>query len=189
MHPAARDYSQYVLHPRFGQSPRFTGLDPDPDAHDVHLHWNTRFSDDGSRLVPGTAIPADLSRQQPATIPATHYYDIDKVCRDCGLRFIFFAQEQKYWYEELGFPLDSDAVRCQVCRRRTQHVARLRKRYEQLSQAADKTEAEQLEMADCCLTLVNEGIFHGRQLEHVRELLNGLPDDRRSSAGFQDLEF
>ena len=190
--------------PDSGKAPRFTGLDPDPDSDDVHLHWNTNFHtptqlkeiqrvlerlpfrapehiDDGSRMVPGTAIAADLSKQRPATIPVTHYYDIDKACRDCGLRFIFFAEEQKYWYEELGFPLESDAVRCQVCRRREQHISRTRKRYMELSRVAARSTHEDLDMANCCLDLIEERVFSARQLAHVRELLNRVPEAWRAS--------
>lgn len=199
------DYSQYVCHPRFGQAPRFTGLDPDPDAAGVHLHWNTRlvtprqkaemerllgwsppaFPNDGTRLVPGTAIAADVSRQVPSTVPVTHYYDIDKICRDCGLRFIFYAEEQKFWYEELAFRLEVDAVRCQICRRRQQQISRTKKRYEELSQIADRSGDEELEMAESCLYLIEERVFHVRQLSHVRQMKNRIPEPDRNNAAFQ----
>lgn len=145
------------------------------------------FPDDGSRMVPGTAMEADLSRQTPATVPVTHYYDIDKLCRDCGRRFIFFAEEQKYWYEKLGFSLDADAVRCPLCRKRQQIIARTRERYEQLFHSASRSVEDALEMADCCLTLVEEGVFHNRQLERVSMLLNRIPEESRSDRRFLDL--
>jgi hypothetical protein len=135
-------------------------------------------------MVRGTAVAADLSRQTPATVPVTHYYDLDKVCRDCGRRFIFFAEEQKHWYEELGFPLEADAVRCPPCRKRLQHVTKTRRRYEQLFHVASRTPEETLEMADCCLTLIEEATFHTRQTERVQMLLNRVPEDRRSDQRF-----
>src|SRR5204863_9438010 len=96
--PRLEDYADYVEHPRFGKSPRFTDFDPNPESPAVHLHWNTRYQTKGQRrrvvetlgptfaflendlsvLVPGTAILADLSRQTPAPVPVTHYYDLDK---------------------------------------------------------------------------------------------------------------
>lgn len=205
-HPDSEEYAGYVEHPRFGKAPRFTGFDPDPDSATVHLHWNTQYDtatqlrqmerlpgwspalpDDGTGMVRGTAIAADLSKQSPATVSVTHYYDIEKVCRQCGHRFIFFAEEQKYWYEELGFPLEADAVRCAPCRRRLQQIARQRERYEQLFRLPNRTTDETLEMADCCLTLIEEGVFHRRQTQRVRMLLNRLPDDRRSDKRSLDL--
>ena len=68
-------------HPRFGKGPRRTGLDVagTPDGK-VFLHWH---SGPGVR-VPNTAVAADLSRQKPATVPVTHYFDAKRVCRKCG---------------------------------------------------------------------------------------------------------
>jgi hypothetical protein len=130
-------------------------------------------------MVPGTAVLADVALQTPATVAVTHYYDIDKVCRDCRRRFIFFAEEQKHWYEELGFPLEADAVRCPPCRKRMQHIGRARRRYEQLSRIASHSLEETLEMAGGCLTLIEEAIFHQRQTERVRMLLKRIPEAER----------
>jgi hypothetical protein len=204
--PRLEDYEDHAEHPRYGKAPRLTGLDPDPNSSAVHLHWNTRhytqtqlreierllgwhptFPDDGTRMVRGTAVAADLARQTPTTVPVTHYYDIDKVCRDCGRRFVFFADEQKHWYEELGFPLEADAVRCPPCRKRLQQIARMRQRYEELLHLPNRTAEESLEMAECCLGLIEECIFHPRQTERVRGLLNSVPAERRSEQPFLDL--
>lgn len=205
-HPNPEDYAGHVEHPRYGKAPRFTGLDPNPDSSGVHLHPNTRilskavlrvmksylgrgfkFPDDGTRMVPGTAVAADVSRQARAAVPVTHYCDIDIVCRDCRRRFIFFADEQKHWYEELGFPLEADADRCPPCRKHLRHVAQTRLRYEELFHAQERTVGESLEMAGCCLLLVEEGIFHRRQMERVRMLLNRIPENMRAGETFLDL--
>ena len=42
-------------------------------------------------------------------------------------------------------------------------------------------------MADCCLGLIEEAVFHRRQAERVRMLLNRIPEDRRSERRFLDL--
>lgn len=200
------DYAQHVEHPRYGRAPRFTGLDPDPNSPAVRLHWNTGYftegqlrvlertlgwcptlPDDGTRMVRGTAVAANVSRQTPATVAVTHYYDLDKVCRECGRRFIFFAEEQKHWYEELAFPLEAQAVRCPPCRKRLQVLARTRRRYEALSHGSSRTIEETLEMARCSLTLMEQGLFHPRQTEHVRRLLNRVPEESRSGGPFLEL--
>lgn len=203
---SAEDYSQYVEHPRFGKSPRYTGLDPNPDSPGVNLHWNTNFfterqlrsmesalgfcptiSDDGSRLVHGTAVKADLSLQTPATFPVTHYFDIDTVCHDCRRRFIFFADEQKYWYETLKFPLEAGCIRCPPCRRRQQSIARKRKRYDELFQMPDRNTDQNIEMAECCLTLMEQAVFSLQKNAQVRMLLKKIPEDRRAGADFVNL--
>jgi len=102
----------------------------------------------------------------------THYYDVKRECRDCNRPFIFFAQEQKHWYEELGFPLESDCVRCVECRKRQHGIALKRERYEQLFHVPNRTSDEDLEMAECCLSLIEASAFGNRQTQRVRMLLN-----------------
>jgi len=138
-------------------------------------------------MVRGTAVAADLARQSPATVPVTHYEDMDKVCRDCGRRFIFFAEEQKHWYEYLGFPLEADAVRCPPCRKRLQHIAGRRRCYEEAFHLPRRTVEGTLAMAECCLVLIEEAIFHSQQTERVRMLLKRIPQEKRSEQQFLDL--
>ena len=160
-------YADFVEHPRFGRYPHVTGLNPETDLTTGRpfLHWNA------TERIANTAVEADLSRQSPATVPVTHYYDVKRACRDCGRPFIFFAQEQKHWYEELGLPLEADCVRCVPCRKRQHGIAAKRERYEDLFHVQARTPAENLEMADCCLALVEEGLFNTRQTGRVRQLL------------------
>ena len=42
-------------------------------------------------------------------------------------------------------------------------------------------------MAECCLSMVEEGIFHPRQVERVRMVLNRLPEARRTDGEFLEL--
>ncbi len=140
-------------------------LNPSPMDANVRLHWNTtthkeivaqyesiywqtlairRFSayTSGTKRIPGTAIVADPSKQTRATVPVTHYFDLERSCRDCKRHFIFFAEEQKYWYEELGFGLESDCVRCTECRKKQQGIAWLKERYESLFHIEPKSAEE-----------------------------------------------
>ena len=169
--PPVDEYVQFVEHPRYGRRPRLTGLNPHEELGRTFFHWHSR----ADVRVPNTAIPADLSRQSPATVQVTHYFDAKRQCRECGKPFLFFAEEQRHWYEELGFPLESDCVRCVQCRKRQQGLARTRERYEELFHLPARTSDQQLEFAECCLSLVEAGVFHRRQLEHVRALLKTLP--------------
>src|SRR5687768_13036282 len=94
-----RDFEDYVEHPRFGRGPRTTGLNPKEIPLKTFFHWH---SPRGVR-VDNTAIEADVARQNAPTIGVTHYFDSRRVCRTCSRPFLFFAEEQKYWYETLGF--------------------------------------------------------------------------------------
>lgn len=179
-------YADYVEHPRFGKSPRLTHLNPQADyGGGVFIHWH---SPEDCR-IPNTAIVADTKRQKTPTIAVTHYYDVKRRCRDCDRMFIFFAEEQHYWYEVLGFGLDSDCVRCTDCRKSEQQTARLRERYELLLGEPDRTHEGTLELIGCALTLIEHSVFSHRSLERVRALLNSIPSDSnvKSQATYREL--
>ena len=67
-------YADYVEHPRYGKSPRVTGLNPQTDGGDVFIHWHSPKD----CRIPDTAIVADTTRQKAATVAVTHYYDVKR---------------------------------------------------------------------------------------------------------------
>lgn len=80
-------------------------------------------------------IPGDITKQN-ATDAVYGFYDsyTDQLltCRKCNRKFYFFAAEQKYWYENLGFWVDARCVNCFECRLATHKVKKLQKEYELL---------------------------------------------------------
>jgi len=162
------DFRKFVEHPRYGKGPHVTGLNPRGDfATGVFLNWH---SPEEVR-IPGTAIAADLSRQTQATLAVTHYFDTKRRCADCGQSFLFFAAEQKYWYEDLGFPLDSDCVRCVPCRKKQRGLDLQRQRYEELFHVHERTSEQNRDLALSALSLIESGAFGKRSLERVRSVL------------------
>jgi hypothetical protein len=169
MKSPAAEYSEFVEHPRYGKGPRLTGLDvgDSPDGT-VYCHWHSPI---GVR-VPNTAVVADVTRQRPATIPVTHYFDAKRVCRKCGRSFLFFAEEQKHWYEDLQFPLEADCLDCTPCRKDEQQLRVIRQRYDALLGRTTRTEADTLE--ECALVLVESSVFSAKVLPKLRGLLRPL---------------
>jgi len=167
------DYSNYVEHPRYGRGPRFTGIQPREVPPGFRL--TTYLS---KNKIGGTAVEANLDQQTFCVVPVLYYFDLKRDCVDCGRPFIFFAEEQKHWYETLGFVVYADCVRCVECRSRGHDLERKRRRYEELFHREQRNIQETLEMAECSLALIDHGVFHHRQAERVRMLLNSLPDDR-----------
>lgn len=164
-------YAAFVEHPRYGRGPRYTGLNPQTDFRGItFLHWHSP----AACRIPNTAIAADVTKQTRATVPVTHYYDVERQCQDCQRMFIFFAVEQKHWYEVLQFGLDSDCVRCVPCRKQQQGIAQLRDQYATLSHEPDRDERQSLTMAECCLSLIENGIFTDKQCQRVRSLINSV---------------
>jgi hypothetical protein len=174
-----KKYDAYVEHPRHGQRPRRTGLDPSPYGWKVQLDPNAR--------IPGTALKANPDKQNHPTVPVSHYYDIEKVCRDCERHFIFFAEEQKYWYETLQFPLDSDCVRCSDCRKTDQFLSRNRSSYERLANSKHRDWKDNLKMAKSALTLVENGVFGSKVVQKIRRLLKSVPDSEKINIGYESL--
>lgn len=152
------EYEGYVVHPRFGQGPRFTGLDVDPS-------WLHRGH------IPGTAIEADWSKQNFSTMGVSHYYDLNRKCSRCQCPFIFFAEEQKFWYEELHLRLEVSPDCCHDCRRHKRGVDHSRERYEELFHVRERSPQEDAEMAEHCLLLMEEEQFSPRKSELVRMLI------------------
>jgi hypothetical protein len=184
-HPRDR-YRDYVEHPLYGRCPRITGQNPQDDwENGIYLGWHSPI---GERIA-DTAITADTSKQVSRPVPVTHYYDVKRLCRDCKRLFLFFAEEQKFWYETLGFPLESDCVRCIDCRKTQQEYAEQRQTYERLLPRTDRSDKETLELATCALTLIECGVFGTRTIERVRSFLNSIPNDSivRDRGQFRDL--
>jgi hypothetical protein len=183
------EYDDFVVHPRYGQGPRKTRLNPEkkiivkPGEPMVLLHWHTP----ADRRIPNTAVAADISKQVFTTLPITHYFDSKRTCRDCRRPFIFFAEEQRYWYEALGITIEADCVRCVGCRRKSRGIARKRQRYEDLFHLPHPTDAELLEMAECCLSMIEASIFSPRQHERVRMLLRRVSEPARHAKQMEQL--
>jgi hypothetical protein len=165
----------YIEHPRYGRHPRITGLNP------LHLSRSQ---------IPLTAIVADISRQVPNAVGVQrrYYVDEDTKCGACGKRFIFFAEEQKYWYEELQFNLEVSCRYCPICRKVRQSLAAKKKRYEELIHVPARSVEQNLETAECYLALVEAQVFLGtKAYERARTLLNLVPEERRGDPRYADL--
>lgn len=179
--PRRDEFDDYVVHPRYGQRPRITDLQPLSSATIllgepyIKFHWHSPESD----RVANTAIKADVSLQRFTTMPVSHYFDVKRVCKGCGRPFLFFAAEQKHWYEELGFSIEADCDRCAPCRKQQQGIARQRETYQRLFHVEHRTPEENLELAECCLALMEASVFDRRQTERVRMLIRNVSEKAR----------
>tara|TARA_A100001391_G_scaffold185888_1_gene154715 strand:- start:1000 stop:1533 length:534 start_codon:yes stop_codon:yes gene_type:complete len=154
---------------------------------EVRLGWWASPED----RIPETAIEARPSQQIKATIPVTHYVDLKRRCRDCSRPFIFFAEEQQYWYETLHFYVGADCVRCTECRKEQRRVNGLRDRYVALTEAGPVlSDDENLELAALAQEMIELGQFGPRTIQVVRRHLNAIPVESkvRRQAIFRDVD-
>lgn len=121
-------------------------------------------------FFPESAIPANLQKQVPATMPRRYYVDILRNCRGCGRPFLFFAREQQYWYEELGFFIDADCVRCPACRKSNRQLKDAFRRYSELVGRSDLSDSELETLASDTITIVEGGLLRDEQ--RIRTIKN-----------------
>jgi|SRR5690606_33273733 len=143
---------KYVNHPRYGNEPLPSSEKIPADAI-ANAHW--RYS--GLKYFPETAISADTSKQNYAVYPRRIYVDIEESCEVCRRPFIFFAKEQKYWFEELGFWIDAHCTRCIECRKNDQEIRLMQKRYQALIGIGNRTKAESVELKNIAMELYQLG--------------------------------
>lgn len=143
---------QYVNHPRYGDRPILSGTQYSSEEV-LHAHWQYKIES----CFPETAIKADTSKQNYATYPIKLYVDIEKKCIQCDRWFIFFAQEQKYWFETLKFYVDADCVKCIDCRKKEQSIKRLMLDYETLVKNKNRTAKETSNLKNIALELFQLG--------------------------------
>lgn len=145
-------YKDYVPHPRYGDKPLYSGAHYSAEEIE-QAHW----SYERKSYFPETAIAANIDKQNYSIFPRSLYVDIEKQCRQCGRWFIFYAREQQYWYESLGFYVDADCVKCPDCRRQEQEIKTLMHAYEALLKKPDRTEEEAGQLKAIALELFQLG--------------------------------
>ncbi|NND68336.1 MAG: hypothetical protein HKN19_12180 [Halioglobus sp.] len=79
-----------------------------------------------------SAIRADTARQNCSICPRYWYVDAYILCARCRSEFCFSAQEQRAWFEEHGFWIDSFARHCLGCRADLRSLKTIRKKYDAL---------------------------------------------------------
>jgi len=82
------------------------------------------------RVDYGSAVPADTERQNCSICPRHWYVDTIFPCDRCGSEFAFTAAEQRVWYEEYGFWIDSLPKHCLGCRRGLRDLKAARQEYD-----------------------------------------------------------
>lgn len=78
----------------------------------------------------GTAVRANIDRQNYCTCPRHWYIDVEIRCDRCCGQFTWTAAEQRVWFEDYGFEVDSRARHCRECRAVRRHLAALRREYD-----------------------------------------------------------
>lgn len=79
-----------------------------------------------------TAIRADIAKQDYTVCPRHWYVDAHMPCENCGKTFLWSATEQRAWFEEYRFYVDSRATRCKKCRALKREITALKQQYDRM---------------------------------------------------------
>jgi hypothetical protein len=148
----------FVQHPRYGANPIPSGVKVTADEIE-RSHWRYKHE----TYFPDTAIMADVTKQNYCIYPRKMYVDIAEVCNVCHRPFIFFAKEQQYWFEELGFWIDAHCTRCIDCRKKDQEIRFMQKRYQSLIGIEPRTEQQNKELKEIAMELYQLGYIRDIQ--------------------------
>jgi len=154
-----------VPHPRYGSTPRPSGLEI-PEEEIRSGFWRNRRE----RMFPESVLIADAAKQNFAVYPRSYYVDVLRECQNCLRPFIFFAAEQRHWFETLRFYVDADCVLCPSCRRDTQSLRRRLRRYSDTLRKENPTEREFKFLVDDGAYLLARGVL--RDLNSLGHLKN-----------------
>lgn len=155
-----------VPHPRYGNRVVPSGVEVYlPALKRSYLQYGIE------RIFPESAIRADVTKQQFSFAPREYYVDILKRCRTCGRRFLFFAREQKHWYETLQFYIYADCVLCPECRHSDQVLRRRFKRYSENVNRTDLKDRQLAGLLEDAVFLFENGLLRNQQqLRRLRNL-------------------
>ena len=102
----------------------------DPKKMPEHFFWSALSIDYK------TAVRADTEKQNYSVCPRHWYIDAEFRCEGCGQEYKWTGGEQKAWFEDYFFWVDSQPRHCQNCRAHRRHLADLRKEYDATIAAA-----------------------------------------------------
>ena len=77
-----------------------------------------------------SAVRANIAKQNCSICPRYWYVDTIFSCDRCGAEFAFTSAEQRVWYEEYGFWIDSVPKHCLECRRALRDLKGARQEYD-----------------------------------------------------------
>lgn len=147
-----------VPHPRYGSEPIPSDVKGVSIEAILRSHWSYRSRE----IFPESVLMADTSKQNFNVFPRECYVDMRKTCRSCKRPFIFFAAEQKHWFEVLQFYVDADCVHCPECRVQRTAAKRAFQRYSSLILLAKPTPDELQQLVDTSVLLHAQGTLKSR---------------------------
>ncbi|MDX2199271.1 MAG: zinc-ribbon domain containing protein [Phycisphaerae bacterium] len=163
--------ADYVLrpHPVYGPAPHRTG-EQLPEIVRVGARYD-------AIVFPQSATPVGVQSRPARFWRSSWYVDELRQCSQCETLYIFFAAEQRYWYEELGISVDEKPFDCYPCRFIRHEVNERVERWAKLAAGPDLTKDELRNCARQAIEMISAGemprsealsSFVGRVRKHLK---------------------
>jgi len=160
-----KNIKSFVTHPKYGNEPLVTNYKLSQEERE---YLNLYFEKDS--YFPNTVIVADLNKQN-CLYGLRLYVDVKVKCRDCHRSFIFFAQQQQYWFETLKFWIDSCCIRCYDCRQKRREIKEWQKLYNRLVLKENKSKDELKALKKVALELLQIGVIRAiKKINSIEEV-------------------
>ena len=158
-----------VPHPRYGSEPLASGVRGISLEEILRGYWAYKIEE----IYPESVLIADTSKQNYSVFPRECYVDMRRTCRSCKRPFIFFAAEQKHWFEVLRFYVDADCVHCPACRVQRRAAKQAVEHYAELITISQPNQDELQQLVDASVALLSQGILKSRsrsRLGHIKNM-------------------
>jgi hypothetical protein len=130
-------------------------------------------------LDSGRAILADPAKQLYCDWPPyLAYFDTTHECADCHDDFVFSKEEQRFWYEELGFWVQSRPKQCSNCRRKRRMHSRANA---QLQNARGTRQQRSRRLSEVAQLYLEVG-SRRKAVEFLRRATNRAQNDQQRDA-------
>lgn len=157
-------------HPHYGLEPTVSNLPLTPKTK-VHIISLPIFGLDLSQFgleqssgyrfpvisFPDTAVQSDLKELNG--LEPDVYLDTLFKCKSCEKYFIFFASEQKYWYETLRFNINARPIECSPCRVGSKKIKNASKMLAEFILKDELSESERKDLERASSILFEAGVI------------------------------
>jgi hypothetical protein len=120
----------------------------DPQKMPIHFFWGA------IQIDYHTASKANTDKQNYSVCPRHWYVDAHFICQECRRNFIWTASEQKKWFEDYFFWVDSHPKKCRDCRKKERTLNTLRLEYDRNIKIAKSS--KNIEVKKKILRLIEE---------------------------------
>jgi hypothetical protein len=118
-----------------------------------------------------TAVKAETGRQNFSVCPREWYIDAKFTCHGCNANFLWSASEQKAWFEDFQFWVDSYPTQCKKCRKEKRELNKIRQEYDRLVSIARSS--KEIRIKKQVLDLIHD-------LEKSLKLPDGIIETRKT---------